>query len=369
MNTLKKTFIAFAVCLSVIISTLIPAGASAALQQQLDALSTDINACVVYDVGAGEIIYGKNEKAHIYIASTTKLMTCLVALSVFGPDDVITVGNEINLRKAGSSVSLIQPGHKLKLRTLLAALLLPSGNDAAYTVAVNTARKHSGDYTMDNARAVTYFCGLMNDSARALGCYDTYFVNPEGWDNSNHYSTAEDMTKISLAALNNQVIASIANIHSNRFYFASGENIVWNNTNKLLDPESTYYYPYAHGLKTGSTPLAGYCLVAHAEKNGRQLLVLAFGCPYGNDSVRFGKVRDIFEAAFAIPVIGDIDDDGTVTAGDARLALRVSVGLEEGSAIRKSRGDTDGDGEITSSDARNILRAAVGLDNMSAWKK
>ena len=216
-------------------------------------------------------------------------------------------------------------------------------------------------------RAVTYFCNLMNDAARSLGCNDTYFVNPEGWDNSNHYSTAADMTKIAIAAANNAVISSIANIHANRFTFASGQWIDWVNTNKLLDPESPYYYPYAHGLKTGTTPLAGNCLVAFAEKDGRRLLVLAYGCATEND--RFGKVREIFELAFSVPVTGDIDCNGIITSADARLALRASVGIEQSTEIIARRGDTDGDGEVTSADARNILRAAVGLDDMSGWKK
>ena len=367
MKTLKKTLVVFIVCFSILISAALPASAATKLQQDIDALCGGIKTCVVYDMSAGEKLYGKNEASRIYVASTTKLMTCLVALSVFGPDDVITVGNEIYLKKPNSSVSLIQPGHRLKVRTLLAALLLPSGNDAAYTVAVNAARKHSGDATMSNYTAVSYFCNLMNEKARQLGCTDTSFVNPEGWDDSAHYSTADDMTKIAIAAADNAVIASIANIHFNRFTFASGEWIEWENTNKLLDPESPYYYPYAHGLKTGTTPLAGNCLVAFAEKDGRKLLILAYGCATEND--RFGRVRDIFELVYSVPVTGDLDNNGTITSADARLALRASVGLEENTGIIKMRGDTDGDGIITSADARNILRAAVGLDDMSGWKK
>ena len=367
MKAIKKTCLIFAVCLSIFISTIAPAFAFEAVKPQLDALCSGMKACVVYDMGAEEMLYGKNENQHIYIASTTKLMTCLVLLSLFQPDDVITVGNEVYLRKPNSSVSLIQPGHQLTIRTLLAALLLPSGNDAAYTAAVQTARKHSGDSSMDNSRAVTYFCNLMNEEARRLGCNDTYFVNPEGWDHSSHYSTAADMTKIAVAAANNAVISSIANIHSNRFTFHSGQWIDWQNTNKLLDPESTYYYPWAHGLKTGTTPLAGNCLVAFAEKDGRRILVLAYGCSTEND--RFGKVREIFELTFLHPVIGDVDDNEEISATDARLVLRASVGLEEMTAKIKNRGDTDGDDNITSSDARSILRASVGLDDMSGWKK
>ena len=302
------------------------------------------------------------EKQQISIASTTKLLTALVALSVYDPDDVITVGQEIYLKKPNSSLSYIQPGHQLDVRTLIAALLLPSGNDAAYTVAVNTARKHSEDSNMSDEAAVDYFCELMCKRAKKLGCKKSNFVNPEGWDNPEHYSTASDMTKIAVAALKNKVIASIINIHYSRFDFHSGEWIDWYNTNDLLNPDSEYYYEYAHGMKTGTTDAAGKCLIAYAEKNGRKLLVAAFGC--AEESDRFGRVRDIFECVFAVPTKGDIDDNGTVDASDARVLLRAAVGLEEITPMLEFRGDVDKDGSLTSFDARTVLRAAVGLEKL-----
>ena len=365
MKSLKKTSVVIALLFSVLISTAVPASAYTQVQQSIDSFCSGINACVVYDMDNDTIIYSKNENQTISVASTTKLMTCLITLSVFHPDDVITVGQEIYLRKPNSSVSLIQPGHKLKIRTLLAALLLPSGNDAAYTAAVNVARKHSGNPSMDYTTAVSYFCNLMNEEAKKLGCTNTSFVNPEGWDNPYHYSTAADMTKIAVAAANNAIITSIANIHSSRFDFYSGEWINWQNTNELLDPSGKYYYSYAHGLKTGTTNAAGKCLVAFAEKDGRRLLVLAYGCRTEDD--RFARVRDIFEYAFSIPAKGDADGNGEISASDARLVLRASVGLEEVTYTVKTQGDTDRDGQLTASDARHILRAAVNLEAPSQW--
>ena len=102
-------------------------------------------------------------------------------------------------------------------------------------------------------------------------------------------------------------------------------------------------------------------------KAGRQIIVLAYGCP--DEDTRFGKVKEIFELIYSVPVTGDLDRNGEITSADARLALRASVGLKDDVEITKKRGDTDGDGVITSSDARNILRAAVGLDDMSGWNK
>lgn len=362
---LKTTAVAF-MCLLLTVTQLSEVFALDKFQKQIDSFTSNIKAAIVYDVSADKLLYEKNSAQKISVASTTKLLTCLTALRYVSPDAVITVGDEIKLRQPNSSLSLIQKGHKLKLRTLIAALLLPSGNDAAYTVAVNTARIQSGNYTMSDRDAVNHFCALMNSYAKELGCKNTNFVNPEGWDNPNHYSTAEDMLLIALEAVKNVFIISTAKIDSKRFYFASGENIVWTNSNSLLHKGNAYYYEHATGLKTGTTNAAGKCLVATAEKDGRQLLILVYGAATEDD--RFGRVRDIFEYVFAnpavnnVPVIGDTDESGDVTASDARTVLRASVGLEEITDILMQRGDTDGDKILTSSDARTILRIAVGLE-------
>lgn len=215
---------------------------------------------------------------------------------------------------------------------------------------------------MKNSDAVNYFCNLMNEYAKSIGCTNSFFVNPEGWDDPNHFSTAEDMTKVAVQAVNNAIISSIANLHRNKFYFASGENITWTNTNLLLDPDSEYYYSFAHGLKTGTTNSAGKCLVAYAEKDGRKLLILAYGCKEDED--RFGKVRDIFEFVYSAPVLGDVDESGSITASDARIILRASVGLEEITPLMAERGDINKDKAIGADDARKVLRASVGLESL-----
>ncbi len=367
MKKYVKILVVGLLCLALMSGSLVPAFAMTGFEEKINSYCENINAITVYDMTADKMLFGKNENTHIAIASTTKLITCLVVLDVFQPDDVITVGNEIWMAKPGSSASGIRQAHKFKIRTLLAALLLPSGNDAAYTAAVNAARKHSGQPDMSYEKAVTYFCNLMNEKARELGCNNTYFVNPEGWDNPNHYSTASDMTKIAAVAAGNAIIASIANIHANSFYPENPEISVyksysWKNTNKLIDPASEYYYPYAHGLKTGTTGDAGKCLVAFAEKDGRKLLICAYGCKEEDD--RFGKVRDIFEYVYSAPVLGDADESGVIDASDARMVLRAAVALEEITVSLLTRGDIDKDGELTSADARTILRVAVGLEEL-----
>lgn len=380
MKKISRICIVFLLCFIMAAGEIFAVTASDGLNKILSDLTSGINAVVIYDVTENKTVFAKNEKRRISIASTTKLMTCLVALRYVSPDEVFTVGKEIEMRKPNSSIAGLSYNaygnvpHKLKLRTLIAALLLPSGNDAAYTVAVNVAKLHSGNSRLGNEEAVKYFCSLMNDYAKELGCKNTSFVNPEGWDDSNHYSTADDMKLIALEAMKNVFITSTAKISQDRFTFASGHWIEWKNSNKLLHKtidgeQNPYYYEYATGLKTGTTNAAGNCLVATAEKNGKQLLLLIYGAATEND--RYARARDIFEYAFSAPITGDVkltgdvNADGSITAADARIVLRASVGLEKITPFLLEKGDIDKSGKLTAADARTILRASVGLEKIN----
>lgn len=375
MKKISRICIVFLLCFIMAAGEIFAVTASDGLNKILSDLTSGINAVVIYDVTENKTVFAKNENRRISIASTTKLMTCLVALRYVSPDEVFTVGKEIEMRKPNSSIAGLSYNaygnvpHKLKLRTLIAALLLPSGNDAAYTVAVNVAKLHSGNSRLGNEEAVKYFCSLMNDYAKELGCKNTAFVNPEGWDDSNHYSTADDMKLIALEAMKNVFITSTAKISQDRFTFASGHWIDWKNTNELINKNSTYYYKYATGLKTGTTYSAGKCLVATAEKDGRKLLILTYGAATEND--RYARARDIFEYAFSAPITGDVkltgdvNADGSITAADARIVLRASVGLEKITPFLLEKGDIDKSGKLTAADARTILRASVGLEKIN----
>ena len=364
MKKLSKNMIAVVLCILFIIPQCFITAFAYAKDETIDGYVRDIKAVTVYDLTESKMLYSKNASDKISVASTTKLVTALVALEYVHPDTVFKVGTELRLVKPNSSLCGLSAssGHTLKLRTLIAGMLLPSGNDAAYTVAVNVARIHSGNNSMSDSAAVAYFCNLMNEYCKNLGCLNTNFVNPEGWDNTYHYSTANDMTLVAIEATKNAIISSIAGIHENKFYFASGHHITWTNSNKLLDPESQYYYPYAKGLKTGTTNSAGKCLISYADVNGRKILICVYGAKTEND--RFLSAKNIFTYLYIPPMLGDVDKNGSITAADARMVLRASVGLEELSTVMYERGDTDSDGKITASDARKILRVAVGLESM-----
>ncbi len=331
------------------------------LSEKIELLTENIPAVIVYDTGADTVLYSKNSNIKIPPASTAKLVTALVALEYADKEEIFPVGTELSLVPDNSSLCLILEGHRLKTKTFISGMLLRSGGDAAYSLAVNIARKCAENSEMTDEEAIEYFCSLMNSYCESIGCKNTNFVSPDGWDTEENYTTAEDMLLVAKKALENEALMTIAKNPGRYFYFASGENILWENTNLLLIPESDYYCPYVTGLKTGTSHKAGNCIIASAEKDGNTLLVLSFGGK--NDSERFGVTKDIIELIFGVPFIPlDADEDGTVSAGDARIVLRASVGLEEITDRLVMITDNDKDGRLTASDARYILRFSVGLE-------
>lgn len=225
-----------------------------------------------------KLLYYDNINERIAPASLTKLLTASVALHYLSPDTIITVGSEQNLVKSGSSLCLIRPGHRLKLYDLLTGMLMASGNDAAYTVAVATARAVKPDASMNDVQAVDYFAELMNEYANTLEMNNSNFVNPEGWDDANQYTTVSDLLKLAAYAFSVPEIKTITGTYQKYVVFVSGENITWTNSNALLNPNSVYYCADAVGMKTGTTANAGNCLIAAFERNDKTYISAVIGC-------------------------------------------------------------------------------------------
>ena len=172
-----------------------------------DKLSSEY--AVLYDTANDIILYKKNADAKCYPASTTKLLTAIVANKILDNDEVITVGNEITLIGEDSSVAGLEVGQKLTAKQLLYAMLLPSGNDAAYTIAVASARKFKENDKLPAKEAIEVFAELMNDAATELGAEHSHFTNPDGFHDKNHYTTALDMVKIASYAKSIPLISEI----------------------------------------------------------------------------------------------------------------------------------------------------------------
>ncbi len=255
-----------------------------------------VNNALLYDVTNGKILFEKNANAKCYPASTTKLLTASVALYYMHGDTIMTVGDEIEMIGYDSSVCGLQQGYRMTLSQLITGLMMNSGNDAAYTIAVNVARYVSGYKDMSNAAAVNYFASLMNRFAKNLGATGSNFVNPDGYHDPNHYSTAHDLLLIAQEAMKYAVVRNASSAYEMKISTLSGQWLTFKNTNSLINSKSEYYYPYATGLKTGMTYGAGYCLIATATKDGRTLIAISMGA--SSDHGRYTDTINMLNAAF-----------------------------------------------------------------------
>ena len=165
---------------------------------------------VLIDETTGEVLYSKNATQRLYPASTTKIMTAWIAIEQGKLTDRITVGDEVNERTADESSAWLVEGQTLTLKDLLTALMLPSGNDAARTIARYIAEKENSGEAMSMDDSVR-FAKLMNQKAKVLGAKQTHFVNPHGLHDPKHYTTASDMALIANAAMENETFRQIVN--------------------------------------------------------------------------------------------------------------------------------------------------------------
>jgi D-alanyl-D-alanine carboxypeptidase (penicillin-binding protein 5/6) len=236
----------------------------------------DLSAQYVYvlDKTNGEVLFDKNSTMQCYPASTTKILTSIVALEYIDSKTIFQVGSEINLAEEGSSLAYLVKGDELRLKDLIYALMLPSGNDCAYTIAVNVARRVSGNMLLSDSDAVAYFVDLMNKKAQEIGMYDSCFLVPDGYHKKGHYVTAQDMMKLLVYAKDNELLSEVASTQTYSATGINGDEYTWVNTNKLLDEESIYYDDSVDGFKTGFHDDAGNCLIVTANWNGREVYMV-----------------------------------------------------------------------------------------------
>ncbi len=238
----------------------------------------------VYDCGTGEFLYiSGSETERVYLASITKLFTAHVALQYLEPEDEITVGDELDMVVWGSSVADLQKGDVLTVEMLIEAMMLPSGNDAAYTLAAAAGRVIDGNEDLSSSAAVNVFMAQMNQEARLQGMLNTHFVNPDGIHDADHYSSMGDLAILGKLALEWPAIIRSCTVARDMVTPVEGRSFAWKNTNALVDPASEYYCPICLGLKTGQTPNAGSCLLSAFDLDGRQIVIGVFGCPETED--------------------------------------------------------------------------------------
>lgn len=241
-------------------------------------------AAIVMDVNTGVILYAKNIHEKLYPASTTKILTCLIAMEQGNLDDMVEFSSDAVFSvPAGGSNMGMDVGQSITLEQCLYGILVGSANEVANAVGEHIAG------SIDN------FVSLMNKRAKELGCTDSHFLNTNGLQDDNHYTSAYDLAKISCAFFQNEMLAKIGN--TARYHFeptaTQPDDFYLNNKHQLITGEIPY--DGILGGKTGYTDKARQTLVTCAEQNGMKLVCVVFKeeSPY-----QFTDTEELFDYAF-----------------------------------------------------------------------
>ncbi|MFM9327000.1 D-alanyl-D-alanine carboxypeptidase family protein [Paenibacillus mesotrionivorans] len=275
---------------------------------------TSAEAAALIDVKSGRLLYAQQGDKRMRIASLTKIMTAIVAIEQGKLSDQVTVSKNA-FGKEGSSIYL-KLGEEMSLHHLLYGLMLRSGNDAATAIAEHVGGSEQG------------FVYLMNEKARELGMEHSRFMNPHGLDHNDHYSTANDMAKLTAYALQNPTFQEIVKTEVKKVPNPTESwDHVWSNKNKMLN-----MYDGADGVKTGYTKIAKRCLVSSATRNGQQLAVVTL-----NDSNDWLDHRNLLDWGFSHYKLTPLVQKGEILQPGLAAGHSFQYALSEGEASGVSR--------------------------------
>ncbi len=299
-----------AACFALLTSLLLTPSALAEKAANTPRVSAE--SAALFEADTGDVIFEVNGRKKLPMASTTKIMTALVALEEGDLDERFTVPREA-VGVEGSSVYLAE-GETVTLRDLLFALMLESANDAAEAIACRIGGSSSG------------FAVMMNEKAEELGLRDTSFSNPHGLDDPDHYTTAYDLGKLTCAALENAEFEKIVSTRSiSVFTYGTERTLV--NHNRLLQSLDG-----AIGVKTGFTKRSGRCLVSAVRRNGVLTVAVTLNDPndwsdhrslheYGQSLYKRSVLAEPGSVSVDIPVIGGDVQRVRCTCSDALSAV------------------------------------------------
>ena len=266
---------------------------------------------MMVEANTGTVLYSKNADIQRYPASTTKILTCLIALENCSLNDIVTFSaNAVDMEDDDSSIDAVE-GEEMTMKDCLYGLMLPSGNDCAIAIAEHIAG------------SVEAFAEMMNERAAEIGCENSHFVNANGLFSSDHYTTAEDLCRIAQVAFNNSAFVEIVS-HDTYTIPATNksEARLLENTNYMIDPTSSYYYENVIGGKTGYLYEAGRCLVTLAKKNGMSVITVALFC--SNYTGVFTDTEELLDYVFNGFMLTNIAEDEsrfTCACKDAKIKL------------------------------------------------
>lgn len=301
--TLKKIMTFFLIAIYIIINIFQCAYATENLEEINQ--ETTNNEMQIYSESAiliesktGKILYEKNIHDRKYPASTTKILTAILAIENCKMDEMATASSyAVNSLKSGYTKADIQVGESFTIEQLLDVMMIQSANEAATIIAEHI----SG--------SVKEFSKLMNEKAKEIGCTDSNFINPNGMHDENHYSSAYDLALIARYCMKNETFRKLANkmeCSLPRTEYWQDEQVeehgerIFKNTNNLLIPENKYYYPYAIGIKSGFTTPAKNCLVSASNKDGFETIAVVLHAETTEDgrSARYVDTINLFEYGY-----------------------------------------------------------------------
>ena len=284
---------------------------------------------LLLNLDTGNVVYAMNPDEQLPMASLTKIMSYIVAYETIPNMETATItmpqSVDDELSGTGSSVANMFPGEQFSGLQLLHLMMIPSGNNAALTLAKHVdslytsgqitaedgwtptvtqgSDEYYGNFDPTDYTSSSYFVHLMNEKAKELGCGHTHFTNPHGLHNPAHYTTARDMAVITQYAM---TLPSFTEITGTTYYeytpLNSSDERYAQTTNRLLtnyeDGGMVYYYPFATGIKTGSLDESGYCLAASATAYGYTYVAICLGSPMvDEDGGRISLHGEMLDAA------------------------------------------------------------------------
>ena len=249
------------------------------------------DAVILIENQTGKTLYEKNSEQKMYPASTTKILTAILAIEKGNLSDKVTVTKSaIAQMKSGYSAAYLSEGEIISVEELLEVLLVHSANDASNVLA---------EYI---SGSIENFVNLMNEKAIQLGCTNTHFVTTNGLHDDNHYTTAKDLAIITRYCMQNETFRKIVSMKKCVIPATNKSNErIYKNTNDLIIPSSVYYYPGCIGIKTGFTSEAKNCLISACSKNGLQVIAVVLGSSVteNHKSARYVDSKTLYDYTYS----------------------------------------------------------------------
>ena len=268
-------------------------------------LGLNAKSAILMEESTGNILYESNPDERLPIASVTKVMTMLLIMEAVDSgkislDDMVTVSE--NAMSYGGSTMFLETGEQLTVNDMLKGIAVASANDGCVAMAEHLAGSESA------------FVDMMNEKAKELGMENTHFMNTNGLDEDDHYSSARDVAIMSRELMKHETIFNYTSIWMDTL---RGGKFQLANTNKLIR-----FYDGANGLKTGSTSKALWCLSAAAKRNDMQLIAVVLGAP--TSAERFASAKSLLDYGFA-----NYEVNTQITAGDEVQKIAVEKGVDK----------------------------------------